>query len=121
LPPLLPTKRQKPKQNFNRKEKKVMSTENYKGYNFRYVKDVKSPGGVKVYVENQPSYRGRITDSNTIHRYPAKNNAPPSICFKEKNKPRSLSEAKGLAHEWADRTDRYISTGVPISDQIKRR
>jgi hypothetical protein len=96
-----------------------MSTENYNGYNFRYVKDNRSPNRVKVYVEKQPSYRGRSTNSNTIHRHPAGNTAPPSICFKEKNKPRSLSEAKGLARKWANMTDRYISTGVPISDQIK--
>jgi hypothetical protein len=94
-----------------------MSVEYYKGYKFRYVRDGGSAGRVKVYVVSQPSYRGRSTDSSVIHRWPGKNGSPPYICFKEASKPRSYSEAKKLAHQWADATERYIRTGVPISDQ----
>jgi len=46
-----------------------------------------------------------------------KNGSPSFICFKEASKPRTLSEAKKLAHQWADATLRYIHTGIPISDQ----
>jgi len=94
-----------------------MASENYKGFRFRYVNDVDSKGRIRVYVEKQPSYGGRSTDSNVIHRWPGKNGSPPYICFKEASKPRSYSEAKKLAHQWADATERYIRTGVPISDQ----
>jgi len=97
-----------------------MASENYRGYKFRYVKDNQDPGNVKVYVENQPSYQGRSAKSNTIHRYPGSNGSPPYICFKRNSKPSSLSEAKKLAHKWADKTEIYIHTGVSISDQIKK-
>ena len=97
-----------------------MTAENYGRYRFRYVKDRASPGKIKVYVEKQPSYQGRCTNSNTIHRYSGGNGSPPSICIKNEAKPKSLSQAKSLAHKWANMTDRYIRTGVSISDQIKR-
>jgi hypothetical protein len=95
-----------------------MASENYKGFRFRYVNDVKSKGRVRVYVEKQPSYRGRGTDSNLIHRYPGKMGSPGYICFKAESKPCSYSEAKKLAHQWADATEKYIRTGIPISDQV---
>ena len=94
-----------------------MSTESYNGYKFRYVRDRVSPGKVRVYVEKQPSYRGRSTNSNTIHRYPRSPGLPPYICFKQRSKPSSIGQARSLAHKWADKTDRYIRTGVPISKQ----
>jgi len=97
-----------------------MTTENYRGYKFGYVKDRQDHGKIKVYVENQPSYKERNTKSNTIHRYPGSNGSPPYICFKRNSKPSSLSEAKKLAHKWADKTEIYIRTGVSISDQIKQ-
>ena len=94
-----------------------MSTENYGGYKFRYTKDRASPEKVRVYVENQPSYGGRSTNSNTIHRHPRKGNQPPHICFKENSKPSSLGKARTLSHNWANKTNTYIRTGVPISKQ----
>jgi len=59
--PLLPTMRQKLKYYFKRKDL-IMSTENYRGYKFRYVKDNKSKGKVKVYVE-------KGGNSKTKHMY----------------------------------------------------
>ncbi|WP_413207709.1 hypothetical protein [Rhodospirillum sp. A1_3_36] len=97
-----------------------MSIENYNGYTFRYVKDLGSPGKVKVYIESQPSYGGRDTSLDVIHRWPAKDGAPPYICFKEAFKPSSFAEAQRLARGWADKTDVYIRTGVSISQQISR-
>ena len=97
-----------------------MSTEHYRGYQFKYVRDPESLGKIKVYVVSQPSYQGRGTSSNVIHRWPGKNGSPPYICFKEEHKPRSSREAAKLARKWADMTDKYIRTGIPISEQIKK-
>jgi hypothetical protein len=97
-----------------------MSTETYKGYKFRYVHDIVSPGKVRVYIEKQPSYQGRSRDPYVIHRYPGMNGAPPYICFKENFKPTSYSEARKLARKWADLTNGYIRTGMTISEQIRR-
>lgn len=73
-----------------------MSTENYHGFKFRYVRDRESPGDVKVYVE-------KGINSRTEHLYKGKGGSPPHICIKPENKPSSYSEAKGLAHKWADK------------------
>jgi hypothetical protein len=94
-----------------------MSVEHYKSYKFRYVCDGESPGQIKVYVESQPSYAGRNTSSEIIHRWPGKNGSPPYICFKKQFKPKSIEEARSLSRRWADATDKYIRTGIPISDQ----
>jgi len=72
-----------------------MSTENYRGYKFRYVRDRESRGKVKTYVE-------KGVNSKTEHLYPGKNGSPPYICIKEKAKPSSHSKARSLAHGWAD-------------------
>lgn len=95
-----------------------MSTENYKSYTFRYVNDRESPGKVKVYVEQQSSYGNRDTSVDVIHRWSARDGAPPYICFKEQFKPTSFADAQRLAHDWADKTDTYIRTGKTISKQI---
>jgi hypothetical protein len=72
-----------------------MSTENYKGYKFRYVHDNESRGKVKVYVEEGAS-------SGTQHTYKGENGSPPYICFKEKSKPSSYSDARSKARKWAN-------------------
>lgn len=95
-----------------------MSAEAYNGYSFRYVHDDESPGKVKVYIELQPPYGERDVSPKVIHRWPAKDGAPPYICFKEAYKPETFSEARRMAHAWADRTDLYIRTGSPPSAQV---
>jgi len=97
-----------------------MSKENYRGFDFFYVKDPESAGKIKVYIEKQPSYNGRDTSMNVIHRWGGKNGSPPFICFKNGFKPSSLSEAKSKAHDWANRTIVYIDTGTSISQQYAR-
>ncbi len=72
-----------------------MSTENYRGYKFRYVHDNESRGKVKVYVESG-------ANSRTQHMYKGKNGSPPHICFKDGSKPSSHSKARSLARGWAD-------------------
>lgn len=97
-----------------------MSTESYNGFRFRYVHDTQSTGAVKVYVENQPSYGSRDRSPQITHCDPGRNGAPPTICFKEGNKPKTHGDAQRLARDWADRTQTYIRTGVSISDQFRR-
>ncbi len=101
-----------------------MATENYKGFTFRFVNDLKSSGKVRVYVENAPSYNGRSSELSVIHRWPANHDGfshPPYICFKENFKPDNLAEARDLAQKWADGTIEYIRSGVSISEQFRRR
>ena len=97
--------------------------EQYRSFTFRYVKDHKSPGTVRIYLEGEPSYGLQNKDSRTTHRWPADKDGfshPPYICIKDEFKPRSIEDAMKMAHDWADRTLRYIQTGVSISEQIKR-
>lgn len=81
-------------------------------YQFRYVQDVVTPGKVRVYIEEQPSYQGQSEDAHATHRRTTDvPDAPPYICFKEESKPSTLDEARTRAREWIDYTDRYIETG----------
>lgn len=98
----------------------MMSAETYRGFRFRYVHDQETQGKIRVYVEQQPSYNRRDTSPHVIHRWPARNGAPPYICFKDEHKPATFRDAQRLAHDWANRTATYIRTGVSISQQILR-
>lgn len=73
-----------------------MSTENYRGFKFRYCRDSESPGKVRTYVE-------KGVNSGTQHIYKGQGGSPPHICIKSGNKPSSLSQAKKLAHTWANK------------------
>ena len=97
--------------------------EHYRSFKFRYVEDYKSTGAVRIYLEAEPSYGNRDKSATITHRWPANQdgfNHPPYICIKEEFKPKSLDAAMKLAHNWADRTLSYISTGIGISEQIRR-
>ncbi len=64
-------------------------------------------GTWKAYIERQPSYHGRSANSQLTHRLSDGNRK--HICW---DKPlRSLSDAKGVAATWADKTQEYIKTG----------
>jgi len=76
-----------------------MSTESYRGFKFRYCRDVDSPGKIRTYVE-------KGVNSKTRHIYKGKNGSPPHICIKSENKPSSYSKSRKLAHEWADKHGR---------------
>lgn len=92
--------------------------EKYGHFHFLYQMDECSPGRIKVSILTQPAYGIRDTSPSVIHRWPARNSAPPSICFKETHKPATFAQAQHLAHDWARRTEIYVRTGVPISSQI---
>lgn len=100
-----------------------MSVEYYRSFKFRYVEDYKSSGAVRIYLEDEPSYGNRDKSATVTHRWPANHDGfthPPYICIKEEFKPKSMEAAMRLAHDWADRTLHYISTGIGISEQIRR-
>ena len=64
-------------------------------------------GTWKAYIEAQPSYQGRATDSHSTHRI--SDGDRKHICW---DRPlRSLDDAKGVAAAWADKTQEYIKTG----------
>jgi hypothetical protein len=80
---------------------------------FRYCQDVDNPGKVRIYIQHQPDYQGRSTESQHTHRLGlfSGNNAPPHICIKDHCLPKDLGEAQELAHRWARATENYIRTG----------
>ncbi len=94
-----------------------MLREIYKRFEFGYVNDCQSTGKIKIYVYRQPDYKNRNTGLDVIHRWNGQNGSPPYICFKEKSKPSDIHSAKKMAHQWADKTEVYIETGIPISEQ----
>jgi hypothetical protein len=72
---------------------------------------VTNPGKVRVYIEHQPDYRGRLTNSHATHRLFSGEGAPPHICIKAAYLPDTFEQAQALAHRWADATENYIRTG----------
>jgi hypothetical protein len=61
----------------------------------------------RAYIEEQPSYQSRETDSSSTHRLT--DGRRKYICW---TKPlNSLEEAKQVAALWADKTQNYIRTG----------
>ena len=74
-------------------------------YQFSF--EEQSNGTWKAYIEAQPSYQGRASDSHSTHRLADGNRK--HICWDRPLK--SLEEAKGVAAAWADKTQDYIKTG----------
>jgi hypothetical protein len=97
------------------------ATESYRNFTLRYVHDPDWSGKVRVYVEDAPSYRERDSSTSVAHLWPARDGAPPYICFKQDHAPNTYAEARRLAEVWCDLTLRYIDSGVTISEQIARR
>ncbi|HPM79201.1 MAG TPA: hypothetical protein PLF81_00805 [Candidatus Anammoximicrobium sp.] len=76
-------------------------------YRFRYCNDVDRPGKVRIYIEQQPSYNGKPTDSHSTHRLSSGSGAPPHICIKSECQPSTLAQAQAKAREWIGYTERY--------------
>jgi hypothetical protein len=64
-------------------------------------------GNHRVYIDAQPSYRGRSSDGHSTHRYTE--GGRNFVCWTEPV--RSESEAKQVAAKWADSTQDYIKRG----------
>jgi hypothetical protein len=65
-------------------------------------------GSWRVYIEEQPGYRGRADDAHTTHRL--SDGGRKYICWT--NPLRTLPEAKQVAAMWADATQQYIRSGT---------
>ena len=61
----------------------------------------------RIYILGQPSYGGRATDSVSTHRHDTATR--PYICWTKAIG--TLTDAKAVAHLWANGTDTYIATG----------
>ena len=99
-----------------------MGKEVYGNYEFHYVKDPANKGKIRIYILRQPGYGGRDESLMITHRLPSENKIGPKyyICFKSGREPTTEDTARRWARDWASRTDRYIRTGIGISDQIAR-
>lgn len=73
---------------------------------YRFSIELRS-NGYRVYILEQPSYRGRSESAWKTHRL--SHGSPKYICWTERI--RSEEEAKAIAANWADRTQEYIRTG----------
>jgi hypothetical protein len=72
-------------------------------FDFAYV-----GAGWRIYITDQPPYRGRVESSVASHRL--WDATGPFICWDRGIE--TLNAAKGVAGLWADCTQNYISTGV---------
>ena len=79
------------------------------GNTYEFSFERQSDGSVRAYIDRQPSYGSRDTDPHKIHRNLDSNRY--YVCVQEPM-PRTVSDAKAVAEEWAKRTDRYVRTGV---------
>jgi len=73
-------------------------------YSFTYEK---IDGSWRVYIDSQPGYGYRATDSYSTHRYNV--STRPFICWTQPLVKRV--DAETVAHLWANGTDTYIATG----------
>ncbi len=75
-----------------------MSTEEYKGFHFRYCWDMEKIDSIRVYVEAKPSALDGLIIPGLL---PAQRGIPEHIDFVDKQ-PSLFPEAQQLAQEWAD-------------------
>lgn len=72
-------------------------------YQFEFIEQ--DDGTIHIYILRQPSYQsGQDTGGHNTHRYGV--GSRPYICYDPM--PRTLSDAKNIALEWAKRTSYYI-------------
>lgn len=77
------------------------------GADYGFSFEIQSNGTWRVYIESQPSYRGRATDAHSTHRL--SDNGSMFICW---DRPISTYKAaKNIAALWANKTQEYIRTG----------
>ena len=74
-----------------------MSVERIGDFTFRYCHDVKTPGAVRIYVEQRPAV---LPAEVREHLIPGDGGGPPHICLKEAAKPTSGSAAQALARDF---------------------
>jgi len=74
---------------------------------YHFSVEEQSDGTWRVYIMDQPSYRGRATDAHSTHRL--SDGGRKYICWTRSLS--TLAEAKQVASLWADKTQDYIRTG----------
>lgn len=74
---------------------------------FRFRFEIQPSGGIRIYVLEQPGYRGRSEESIPTHRIFDQGRT--YICFDPL--PQSTEEARKVARAWSELTLRYIRTG----------
>lgn len=67
-----------------------------------------SGGTWRVYIANQPDYKGRKSDAHSTHRF--SDGGRKYICWTDPLQ--SLNQAKQVAAAWADATQEYIRSGT---------
>jgi hypothetical protein len=73
---------------------------------YRFSFEERWNGRWRIYIDQQPSYRGRADDAHSTHRL---SDGRQYVCWTKSI--RSLEDAKRVAAIWADKTQRYIRTG----------
>jgi hypothetical protein len=86
-------------------EDKYRTLDNEEDYAFSF--EEQPDGTWRVYILAQPDYRGRQSDSHATHRL--RDEDRQFICWSAPI--RSKTDAKTVASQWAEATQRYIKTG----------
>ena len=74
---------------------------------FRFKFESQPSGGIRIYILEQPPYRGRSEESIPTHRI--LQNGRTFICFDPL--PSTSEDAKKVARAWSELTLRYIRSG----------
>lgn len=82
------------------------------GNTYEFSFERQSGGSVRAYINRQPSYGSRSTDSHIVHRLWDGNRY--YVCVAKESQPRTVSDAKAVAVYWIERNERYIRSGVPF-------
>lgn len=90
---------------FRRYRKNYRTMDGCVDYQFSF--EEQEDGSWRVYIDWQPSYRGRDTDAHSTHRH--SDGHRKYICWT--NILWDLEEALQVAKMWADSTQEYIRTG----------
>lgn len=78
-----------------------MSTEEYRGFTFRYVRDPDVCDAIRIYVEDMPDTYKNIS-LREIHLWQPGAVAPPRINVSPGLSPKSIGDARRIAYKWAD-------------------
>ena len=74
---------------------------------YKFIFEDQPDGTWRAYIQDQPPYLSRPTDSHSTHRLSDGNRK--YVCWSTPLD--SLEKAKKVAARWADETQKYISTG----------
>ena len=83
---------------------------------FRFRLERQPDRSLRVYIVEQPGYRGRPRDGHTTHRY-LDGDGRRFICWSEPL--RTIGECLGVAGEWSERTLRYARYGTPFEETMQ--